>query len=186
MRDKRMEEKFNELTTLWIEMDNIEKVRFAHDIVEFRETECFMHIMQLMCNVSNVRTYKTIIALLENWANMDEVEKEYITSRLFKGNSKDFQAFVDMIYKAVEFVADIDAKVENCTMDVEVKDQNEFGKSDLLGVPDNDYLDRIKARREQIYREIRELSGNNIPAQLKALQERLRDNCEAMKAVLEV
>ena len=104
---------------------------------------------------------------------------------MFKGNSKDFQAFVDMIYKAVEFVADIDAKVENCTMDVEVKDQNEFGKSDLLGVPDNDYLDRIKARREQIYREIRELSGNNIPAQLKALQERLRDNCEAMKAVLE-
>lgn len=55
----------------------------------------------------------------------------------------------------------------------------------MLGVPHNDYADRIKARREQIYKEIRELSGDNIPAQLKALQERLRDNCEAMKAVLE-
>lgn len=186
MKNKSMEEKVNELTALWRGMDDIERAGFAYDVAELRKIQQFKEMMRLMSNVSDVKVYRIIVALLESWAKMDEVEKEYITSRLFKDSSKDFQAFVDMLYKAVEFVADIDAKVENCTMNVEVKDQNEFGKSDLLGVPDNDYLDRIKARREQIYKEIRELSGDNIPAQLKALQERLRDNCEAMKAVLEV
>lgn len=186
MKNKSMEEKVNELTALWRGMDDIERASFAYDVVELRKIQQFREIMRLMSNVSDVKVYKIIVAMLESWANMDEIEKEYITSRLFKDGSKDFRAFVDMLYKAVEFVADINAEVKNCTMDVEVKDQNEFGKSDMLGVPDNDYLDRIKARREQIYKEIRELSGDNIPAQLKALQERLRDNCEAMKAVLEV
>ena len=186
MKNKSMEEKVNELTALWRGMDDIERASFAYDVVELRTIQQFREIMRLMSNVSDVKVYKIIVAMLESWANMDEIEKEYITSRLFKDGSKDFRAFVDMLYKAVEFVADINAEVKNCTMDVEVKDQNEFGKSDMLGVPDNDYLDRIKARREQIYKEIRELSGDNIPAQLKALQERLRDNCEAMKAVLEV
>lgn len=173
-----MEEKVNELTALWRGMDDIERAGFAYDVAELRKIQQFKEMMRLMSNVSDVKVYRIIVALLESWAKMDEVEKEYITSRLFKDSSKDFRAFVEMLYKAVEFVADINAEVKNCTMDVEVKDQNEF-------VPHNDYADRIKARREQIYKEIRELSGDNIPAQLKTLQERLLDNCESMKAVLE-
>lgn len=178
MKNKSMEEKVNELTALWRGMDDIERAGFAYDVAELRKIQQFKEMMRLMSNVSDVKVYRIIVALLESWAKMDEVEKEYITSRLFKDSSKDFRAFVEMLYKAVEFVADINAEVKNCTMDVEVKDQNEF-------VPHNDYADRIKARREQIYKEIRELSGDNIPAQLKTLQERLLDNCESMKAVLE-
>lgn len=124
--------------------------------------------------------------LAENWKTLDEIEKEYIAFRLLNDRAEDFMYLMNVICVAVEFVDDMDSAVKHCTSDIEVKDRNEYDKSDLLGVPDNDYLDRIKARREQIYKEIRELSGDNIPAQLKALQERLRDNCEAMKAVLEV
>ena len=185
MKNKSMEEKVNELTALWRGMDDIEKAGFAYDIVELRKIQQFKEMMRLMSNVSDVKVYKIIVAMLENWANMDEIEKEYITSRLFKDSSKDFRAFVDMLYKAVEFVADMDSQVKKYTKDIEVKDRNEYGKSDMLGIPHNDYIDHIKACREQIYKEIRELSGDNIPAQLKALQERLRDTCEAMKAVLE-
>lgn len=124
--------------------------------------------------------------LAENWKTLDEIEKEYIAFRLLNDRAEDFMYLMNVICAAVEFVDDMDSAAKHCTSDIEVKDRNEYGKSDLLGVPDNDYLDRIKARREQIYREIRELSGDDIPAQLKALQERLRDNCEAVKAVLEV
>lgn len=124
--------------------------------------------------------------LAENWKTLDEIEKEYIAFRLLNDRAEDFMYLMNVICAAVEFVDDMDSAAKHCTSDIEVKDRNEYEKSDLLGVPDNDYLDRIKARREQIYKEIRELSGDNIPAQLKALQERLRDNCEAMKAVLEV
>lgn len=123
--------------------------------------------------------------LAENWKTLDEIEKEYIAFRLLNDRAEDFMYLMNVICAAVEFVDDMDSAAKHCTSDIEVKDRNEYGKSDLLSVPDNDYLDRIKARREQIYKEIRELSGDNIPVQLKALQERLRDNCEAMKAVLE-
>lgn len=124
--------------------------------------------------------------LAKNWKTLDEIEKEYIAYRLLNDSSEDFIYLMNVICAAVEFVDDMDSAAKHCISNIEVKDRNEFGKSDLLGVPDNGYIERIKARREQIYKEIRELSGDNIPAQLKALQERLQDNCEAMKAVLEV
>lgn len=125
--------------------------------------------------MKNKSLNEVLSELAKNWKTLDEIEKEYIALRLLNDSSADFMYLMNVICAAVEFVDDIG-----------VKDRNEYGKSDMLGVPDNDYLDRIKARREQIYKEIRDLSGDNIPAQLKALQERLRDNCEAMKAVLEV
>ena len=183
---RTFEEKFGRLTAMWRKMTDIEKIAFSHKIVEVRKIQYFKELMQLISDIYNVKIYKMLVAMLESWANMDEIEKEYITSRLFKDSSKDFRAFVDMLYKAVEFVADMDSQVKKYTKDIEVKDRNEYGKSDMLGIPHNDYIDHIKACREQIYKEIRELSGDNIPAQLKALQERLRDTCEAMKAVLEV
>lgn len=124
--------------------------------------------------MKNKSLNEVLSELAKNWKTLDEIEKEYIAFRLLNDSSEDFMYLMNVICAAVEFVDDI-----------EVKDRNEYGKSDMLGVPHNDYADRIKARREQIYKEIRELSGDNIPAQLKALQERLRDNCEAMKAVLE-
>ena len=135
--------------------------------------------------MKNKSLNEVLSELAKNWKTLDEIEKEYIALRLLNDNSADFMYLINVICAAVEFVDDMDSAAKHCTSDIVVKDRNEYGKSDLLGVPDNDYLDHIKARREQIYREIRDLSGNNIPAQLKALQEQLRDNCEAMKAVLE-
>lgn len=135
--------------------------------------------------MKNKSLNEVLSELAKNWKTLDEIEKEYIALRLLNDSSADFMYLMNVICAAVEFVDDMDSAAKHCTSDIGVKDRNEYGKSGLLGVPDNDYLDRIKARREQIYREIRDLSGNNIPAQLKALQERLRDNCEAMKAVLE-
>lgn len=136
--------------------------------------------------MKNKSLNEVLSELAKNWKTLDEIEKEYIAFRLLNDSSEDFMYLMNVICAEVEFVDDMDSAAKHCINDIEVKDRNEYEKSDMLGVPHNDYAERIKARREQIYKEIRELSGDNIPAQLKALQERLRDNCEAMKAVLEV
>lgn len=114
--------------------------------------------------MKNKSLNEVLSELAKKWKTLDEIEKEYITFRLLNDSSEDFMYLMNVICAAVEFVDDMDSAAKHCINDAE----------------------RIKARREQIYKEIRELSGDNILAQLKALQERLRDNCEAVKAVLEV
>lgn len=114
---RTFEEKFGRLTVMWRKMTDIEKIAFSHKIVEVRKIQYFKELMQLISDIYNVKIYKMLVAMLENWKKMNAIEQESFSYVLFGKSAKDFQSYINMICKAIKVADGIVEKTENCSMD---------------------------------------------------------------------
>lgn len=114
---RTFEEKFGRLTAMWRKMTDIEKIAFSHKIVEVRKIQYFKELMQFISDIYNVKIYKMLVAMLENWEKMNAIEQESFSYVLFGNSAKDFQSYINMICKAIKFADGIVEKTENCSMD---------------------------------------------------------------------
>ena len=114
---RTFEEKFGRLTAMWRKMTDVEKIAFSHKIVEVRKIQYFKGLMQLISDIYNVKIYKMLVAMLENWEKMNAIEQESFSYVLFGNSAKDFQSYINMICQAIKVADGIVEKPENCSME---------------------------------------------------------------------